>query len=193
MGLSIHYSGSFNPSASMEEMIGEVVEIVKVYHWEHAIFETRFPEGGFDEPYNEKIYGIIFSPPCCEPVFLTFLSNGRMSNDTHLRFFGNSSDEQEQKYLYMLSTKTQYTGIKTHMLIIHLLKYLTNKYLQEFRLTDEGNYWETGDEKLLEATFNRYNDLVNSVADALETFPFKTGETMEEYLSRLISRVNKKR
>jgi hypothetical protein len=193
MGLSIHYSGRFNPSASLQEMVEEVVEIIKVYHWEHAIFETRFPKGGFDEPYNEKIYGIIFSPPSCEPVFLTFLSNGRMSNDTHLRFFGNSSDEKKQKYLYMLSTKTQYAGIKTHMLLIHLLKYLTNKYLQEFRLTDEGNYWETGDEKLLEATFNRYHDLVNSVADALETFPLKTGETMEEYLSRLISRINKKR
>ena len=193
MSISIHYSGSFNPSASLEEMVEEVVEIVKVYQWEHTIYETRFPKGGFDEPYNEKIYGVIFSPPSCEPVFLTFLSNGRMSNDNHLRFFGNSSDEKKQKYLYMLSTKTQYAGIKIHMLIIHLLKYLTNKYLQEFRLTDEGNYWETGDEKLLEATFNRYNDLVNSVAHALDIFPVKTGETMEEYLSRLISLVNKKR
>jgi hypothetical protein len=60
-------------------------------------------------------------------------------------------------------------------------------------LTDEGNYWETGDEKLLEATFKRYNDLVNSVTDALETFPVKTGETMEEYLSRLMAHVNKRR
>jgi hypothetical protein len=193
MGLSIHYSGSFNPSASLEEMVEEVVEIAQVYQWEHTIFETRFPKGGFEEPYNDKIYGIVFFPPSCEPVFLTFLSNGRMSNENHLRFFGNSSDEQEQKYLYLLSTKTQYAGIKTHMLIIHLLKYLTHKYLKDFRLMDEGNYWETGDEKLLEATFNRYDDLVNSVADALETFPLKSGETMEEYLSRLMAYVNKKR
>ena len=193
MGLSIHYAGIFNPSASLEKMIGEVMEIVKVYHWKYLIFETKFPKGGFDDTYNEKIYGIMFSPPSCEPVFLTFLSNGRMSSDSHLRFFGNSSDEKEQKYLYMLSTKTQYAGIKTHMLIIQLLKYLTNKYFQEFHLTDEGNYWETGDEKLLEASFKRYNDLVNSVADALETYPVNNGETMEEYLSRLITRVNKKR
>ena len=70
---------------------------------------------------------------------------------------------------------------------------MTNKYLQEFRLTDEGNYWATGDEKLLEATFNRYDDLVNSVADALETFPVNTGEPMDEYLSRLMTHVNRKR
>ncbi len=30
------------------------------------------------------------------------------------------------------------------------------------------------------ATFNRYHDLVNSVADDLGTLPLKTGETMEE-------------
>ncbi len=193
MGLSIHYSGSFNPSASLQGMIEEVVEIAKVYHWKYSIFETNFPQGEFEDKYDEKIYGVTFSPPSCEPVFLTFLSNGRMSSSAHLEFFGNSSDKKEQQYLYMLSTKTQYGGIKTHMLIIHLLKYLSDKYLQTFRLIDEGQYWETGNEKLLEDTFKRYNDLLNSVADALETFPVKTGETMEEYLSRLIDRVNKKR
>ena len=92
----------------------------------------------------------------------------------------------------MLSTKTQYAGIKIHMLIIHLLKYLSNKYLQTFRLTDEGKYWETGDEKLLEDSFKRYNDLLNSVEYALDTFPMKTGETMEKYLSRLLEYANKK-
>ena len=46
---------------------------------------------------------------------------------------------------------------------------------------------------MLEDTFKRYNDLLNSVSDALDTFPVKTGETLEEYLSRLIDRVNKKR
>jgi hypothetical protein len=193
MGLSIHYSGSFNPSASLEGMIEEVVEIAKVYNWKYTVFETIFPQGEFDDKYDEKIYGITFTPPSCEPVFLTFLSNGRMSSSAHLKFFGNSSDKKKQKYLYMLSTKTQYAGIKTHMLIILLLKYLSNKYVQTFQLTDEGRYWETGDEKLLEDSFKRYNDLLNSVSDALETFPVKTGETMEEYLSRLLDCVNKKR
>jgi hypothetical protein len=93
----------------------------------------------------------------------------------------------------MLSTKTQFCGMKTHMLIIHLLKYLSDKYLLNFHMADEGHYWETGDEKLLEDTFKRYTDILNSVSDAFETFPVKTGETMEEYLSRLFDHVNKKR
>ena len=193
MGLSIYYSGSFNPSASLKDLIEEVVEIANVYQWKYNVFETNFPQGEFDEKYDEKIYGVTFTPPSSETFFLSFLSNGRMSSNTNLKFFGNSSDKENQSYLYMLSTKTQFCGMKTHMLIVHLLKYLSNKYLLTFQLTDDGQYWETGDEKLLEDTFKRYNDLLNSVSDALETFPVKTDETMEEYLSRLLDCVNKKR
>ena len=40
--------------------------------------------------------------------------------------------------------------------------------------------------KLLEASFKRHNDLLNSVTDAPEIFPVNTGETMEEYLTRLL-------
>ena len=192
MGLSIHYSGSFNPSASLQEMIDEVVEIAKVYHWKYTVYETAFPEDGFNKPYNDNIFGVDFTPPSCETVSLSFLSNGQISTQGHLRFFGNSSNEDYQTYLYSVSTKTQYCGIKTHMLIIHLLKYLSNKYLRTFDLKDEGKYWETGDEKLLEDSFKRYNDLLNSVTDALEIFPVNSGETMEEYLTRLIDHVNRK-
>ena len=193
MGLTIYYGGSFNPSASLQQMIEEVVEIAKVYHWKYTIYESNFPEAEFEPIPNEKIYGAIFTPPDCEPVFLTFLSNGRMSSSINLAFFGNSSKKENQQYLYMLSTKTQFAGIKIHMLIIHLLRYLTNKYCQTFSLTDEGRYWETGDVKLLEETFNRYNLLLNSVADVLDIFPMLPGETIEEHLTRLFVRIHKKR
>jgi len=44
MGLSIHYSGSFNPAASLQEMIDEVKAIAKVCKWQYTIYETTFPE-----------------------------------------------------------------------------------------------------------------------------------------------------
>jgi hypothetical protein len=192
MGLSIHYRGSFNSPASLQEMIEEVVKIAKVYHWKYTVFETTFPDDGFNNAYNENIYGVNFTPPSCETVSLIFLSNGKMSSKAHLRFFGYSSVKDDQEYLYTLSTKTQYGGMKTHMFIIHLFKYLSNKYFKTFHLNDEGMYWETSDEKLLEVFFKCYNDLLNSVTDTLETFPHKIGETMEDYLSRLIEYVNRK-
>jgi hypothetical protein len=85
MGLSIHYSGRFNPSASLKEMIEEVTDIARIYRWKYTIYETHFPKAEPDGTYNDKVYGITVSPPECEPVFLSFLSNMRMSSVFHLK------------------------------------------------------------------------------------------------------------
>ena len=37
MGLSIHYSGSFNNSGSLSEMIEEVKDIAEVFKWKYNI------------------------------------------------------------------------------------------------------------------------------------------------------------
>ncbi|MCX6267512.1 MAG: hypothetical protein NTW16_09165 [Bacteroidetes bacterium] len=71
MGLSIHYSGSFNPSASLQGMIEEVVEIAKVYRWKHSVHEINFPKGGFNKKYDEKIYGVTFTPPSAEKYLVS--------------------------------------------------------------------------------------------------------------------------
>ncbi len=193
MGLSIHYRGKFKPGASLAEMIDEVREIAKTYNWHYHVFETSFPEEGFDKDYKDKLYGICFSPPECEPVSLTFLSNGRMCSVMSLTTFGNSLNKDYQKYLYMLSTKTQFAGENVHKLIIHILRYISKKYISNFKLTDEGQYWETGDEKVLEANFKKYTDLLDLVTGTLQNLPMKAGETFEEYFERLIKIVDGKR
>ncbi|MFA5806696.1 MAG: hypothetical protein WC879_18850, partial [Melioribacteraceae bacterium] len=111
----------------------------------------------------------------------------------NLKFFGNSTDEDYKKYLYMLSVKTQFAGSNVHKLIIHLLKYLCKKYFQEFEVIDEGHYWETEDEKLLEETFEKYNDLLDSVGSALENIPMDSAETFEEYFDRILKIIQGRR
>jgi len=193
MGLTIHYNGKFNEKASLSEMIEEVKDIAEIYNWQYITYENQFPTNSFDDDtFNENIYGISFVPPESEPVFLCFLSNGRMSSPDHLKYFGNSADETERKYLYMLSTKTQFAGSGIHKLIINLLKYISKKYFIEFNVMDEGKYWETGDEKLLDETFSRYNNLLDSVCFALENIPLKSKETFEEYFTRILKLIHNK-
>ena len=43
MGLSIHYSGSFNTKASLQAMIEEVKDIAEIYKWRYYVFEDQFP------------------------------------------------------------------------------------------------------------------------------------------------------
>ena len=194
MGLTIHYSGRFNEHASLSEMIEEVKDIAEIYNWQYTVYEEQFPSNKFDnDSYTENIYGINFTPPDCETINLCFLSNGRMSSAPNLKFFGNSTDEDYKKYLYMLSVKTQFAGSNVHKLIIHLLKYLCKKYFQEFEVIDEGHYWETEDEKLLEETFEKYNDLLDSVGSALENIPMDSAETFEEYFDRILKIIQGRR
>ncbi|MFA4853626.1 MAG: hypothetical protein WC599_14010 [Bacteroidales bacterium] len=174
-------------------MIEEVKDIAEIYKWEYTVFEDKFPANSLCKTeYNQNIYGISFTPPNCETISLCFLSNGKMSSPSHLKFFGNSENKEEQQYLYMLSVKTQYAGIEIHKLIIHLLKYLSGKYLQDFTVNDEGEYWETGNEKLLQDIFKRYTDLIESFVSSIENYPIKSGESFEAYFERLLKLIHEK-
>lgn len=191
MGLSFHYSGRFNPEKSLKEMVDEVTDICKTFQWEHHVLNTEFPVKDFYEDYTEDIYGIFFTPPECETVTLTFLSNGRMSCRTNLMHFGNSDNEDYKKYLYMLSVKTQFAGVEIHALLIKMFRHISQKYLLDFYMSDEGYYWETDDLEKLQGQFNRYTTLLDNFCLGLETIPKNESENLEDYLIRLSEYINK--
>ena len=93
----------------------------------------------------------------------------------------------------MVWVKTQFAGIEIHKLIIHLFKYLSNKYFTDFEVIDEGKYWETGDEEKLQEMFHLYNDLLDSFSSALKIYPIEKGETFEAYFGRMMERVQERR
>ncbi|WP_416864326.1 MAG: hypothetical protein ACMVP2_16980 [Imperialibacter sp.] len=193
MGLSIHYSGRIGNRASLPDLIEEVKDIANIYQWKLSVFKEEFPvQGDEGQLVDGELYGVAFSPPNCEPVWLSFLSNGRMSTPVALKFFGEQRDEDEKKYLYQLSTKTQFAGINVHQVIIHLLKYLKEKYLEDFVLLDEGQYWETNDKSVLEANFSRYTLLLDIVEDGLKNLPMNPGESMEAYFERMTKGLKRK-
>ena len=128
MGLSIHYNGRFNKKADLAELIAEVRDIVEILKWDYFIYSEEFPPGETDDQSHDgDLYGIDFTPPGCESVSLCFLSNRRMSDIVHLKLWGDFKNDEEQKYLYMLATKTQYAHVSVHKTIIHLFRHLNNK------------------------------------------------------------------
>lgn len=52
-------------------------------------------------------------------------------------------------------------------------------------MTDEGKYWETGDENLLHEIFMRYTHLLDSFKFAVENVPKNQTESREDYFRRL--------
>lgn len=194
MGLSFHYSGRIANPDSLPELIEEVKEIAKVNQWKYFVFEKQFPTNAMGKTdYTDLLYGICFTPPECETVAISFLSNGRMSSPMLLQNWADSEVPEEKEYLYMISVKTQYAGMDIHRQVIQLFRYLNKKYLADFTLYDEGDYWETNDEEVLKDNFNRYTDLIDGFTFALEHQDQQEGEDLETYLLRMAQQVHDRR
>jgi hypothetical protein len=194
MGLSLHYSGTFRDTASLAKMVSEIEDIVEVYKWEYNIYKEEFANENESEVLNEEnIYGISFTPPECETVFMCFLSNRKMSSPANLKFYSKLRDRAEQEYLYMLSVKTQFAGVEVHKVIIALFRYLKKQdYFENLKIIDEGEYWETGDEKLLQDNFKQNCDLIEDFSFAIENISVKDDEPYEKYLERIAHMISNK-
>lgn len=164
MGLSIHYSGMIKNNALIPQLVEEVQDVCDVLGWPWHL-------------NNETVVGISFTPPECETVGLNFLSNGEIVSKVMLLYNIHPATT--------VSVKTQFAGMEVHMAVIKLLKHLAKQYFSRFELTDEGQYWETGDEELLRKYFRAYNGLMNAVQTTMMDFKAVPGETRRGFVQRL--------
>jgi len=191
MGLSFHFSGRLRKAEDLPALIAEVKDVSNVNGWKYFIFETRFPNDSFENHTSfDEVYGICFSPPKCEPVFFTFLSNGEMVSPDRIELFAYSDDETERSYIYTISVKTQFSGVLSHQILILLIKYMKEKYFENFKLDDESYYWETGDENLMRERFKLYDRLLDNVELSIQTFPIEKDEDVVSYFERLMTQIN---
>ncbi|MEA3450898.1 MAG: hypothetical protein U9Q83_03235 [Bacteroidota bacterium] len=56
-------------------------------------------------------------------------------------------------------------------------------------IIDEGKYWKTRDENLLQDIFKQNVDLLDNFSFAIESIPIKNGESYENYFERLVNRI----
>lgn len=191
MGLSIHYSGRIKDAISLPLLIEEVVDISKVHGWKYHIYETKFPDEILDNQLSfSPVYGINFTPTESETISLAFLSNGTMICPARIRFFADSKSEVERSYIFTNSVKTQYAGVVMHQLIIHILKYLSSKYFEDFQLKDESRYWDTEDENLMREMFKEYDELIDNFSLSIQSFPINEGENLQSYFNRMMTYIN---
>lgn len=184
MGLSIHYSGTIRQHVLIDELVTETADICQSLDWRYHLFDGN---------NTDKLKGICFSPEGCEPVFLTFLPNGRMCSPINLMNKDIYEEHDlDRELLYTTSVKTQYAGPDAHIAVIKLLRYLKEKYFASFELDDEGKYWETMDEKVLLEQFAKYEFLLNAVTAALSEMNAVPGETAASLADRIEKMLDKK-
>lgn len=174
MGLSIHYSGNIKSMEMIDPLIEEVSDISKIMGWEFHVFN------------DEDIKGVSFAPKKSEPVFLTFNPDGKILSAFNIICKDIYDDVTLKKErIFNTSTKTQFAGMDAHIAIIDFLKHLSNKYLKDFTLFDEGNYWETGDKQILSKQFSKYEVALDLFCESLSEMSQIPGENAESLADRL--------
>ena len=174
MGLSIHYSGNILSREMIDPLIEEVSDISKIMGWEFHVFN------------DEDIKGVSFAPKKSEPVFLTFNPDGKILSAFNIICKDIYDDVTLKKeWIFTASTKTQFAGIEAHIAIIDFLKHLSKKYMKDFTLFDEGNYWETGDKQILSKQFSKYEAALDLFCESLSDMSQIPGENAESLAERL--------
>jgi hypothetical protein len=179
MGLSIHYNGYIKNMSLLPQLAEETADICHSLGWKHHAIDKL------------GVKGVSFAPEECEFVFLTFTPEGRLCSPINLMIQEFYDDDPKQAdLLYTANVKTQHAGADAHKALINLFRYLSKKYFTGFELSDEGCYWETNDEAVLQKQFARYNaalDMLTGVLSSMEALPGETPASLAERMARLLN------
>ena len=177
MGLSIHYRGSLTDKRAIYQLMDEVEDIARAMKWKYVILDEDWSQrptanldqadgGGIGIVGKLALKGISFRVhPECEWVYLFFNASCVVSSPVQVAM---SASEGYPAHAQWQSVKTQFAGPDAHVAIIRLFRYLKGKYLHDLEVTDEGEYWETGDYEKLKSQIEKLGLAIEMVGMALE-------------------------
>ena len=193
MGVTIHYRGTMDDRGQIEDLQRELADIAACMGW-----ETHRLDDDWDVPtsatleHGERgakikghlgLKGISLIPPENGEALSFYVdANG------HLRSIMDMIWQSEgQSDIGWCFTKTQFVGPDVHIWIIGLLKYLQKLYFSNLQVSDEGEFWETGNRATLEAKMSLINEKINELQTNLATGSFGdlTGLTAEQIATRI--------
>lgn len=136
MGITVHFEGRLRDDASLAAAIQVATDYARAKGWRVEPLEAEevtLERVRDEEPwtYVGPVQGVVLYPhEDCEPVRLEF-----------------------DRELYVQDyTKTQFAGPQVHAAVIDLLRRLEPLF-RTLQVTDEAEFWESGDEAALEANF----------------------------------------
>jgi len=170
MGITIHYRGKIKDMGLLPSLIDDCQDFAQTMDWKYQRIEDK------------KFKGIILNiHPECEDFHLTFDEDGKL---TYVF-------DHYDSYLFV---KTQFSGVKTHITIIKLLKFLKSRYIPDLEVKDEGEYWHSKDPNKLSQKMSFLQSKINQVEATIKNVEFteeqrrdvlKLAERIEEVLRGL--------
>ncbi len=192
MGMTIHYGGQIKSTDLIDELCDEVEDICKTMGWTYHHMEICEDISGdiahlleLDNETQLKVRGIHFQlQEKSESVMYFFDQKGRLFSNYGLMFL---DELKSQLPVFTSFTKTQSLGAQKHIALVKLMKYFADKYFSTFKVTDESDYWETGDEQLciekfeaLQVAIDLFKGIIEKNIDQLEN------KTPDEIVSKIV-------
>jgi len=146
MGVTIHFKGQLKSSNDYDVVIKISKDFAQSNHMDYLIFEEtdkilQRVKDEKDWDYQGLTRGIRIQPDNnTDPLWIEF----------------------DEEYYIQEYCKTQFVDINVHIKIIELLR-LIEPYFADLVVTDEGEYWDTTDEKILQENFDT---CFNAIEDA---------------------------
>jgi hypothetical protein len=174
MGVTIHYKGKLNSANDIDSFCEEMEDISRSMDWKYSAFD-------FNEKDREPLKGLIIGPhEKSEPLPFMIDKNGFLRNPFMLEF-----SKGDDEFTWFNHIKTQFAPIENHIAVIKLLKYLQKKYISNLDVYDEGDYWQTGDEKILKGKIDFLNGAINQLAKVLDSIEFDKDSSPESIADKI--------
>ncbi len=201
MRLSFSYSGRLLDAKTLPQFVHEVEDICNTLGWECTIYKSAFPDHQFVNPANDQAYGLTFKPKGCDSVSLVFDSEGRIYNYFFKDMIqkhqsgevkvitvklnlddDNSKPEISEelkpidinKMVYQVSVNLQDEDTELYINVLELIRYLSEKYLTDFELNDDCEYWTTRNPEKLTGKLKEINMFMDTFKDFLSTENFNS-------------------
>jgi hypothetical protein len=184
MGLTIHYSGRIRNFFTISSLVDEVEDVCKTLQWDYQLWANNIADTDINlvsaQFTPSHLNGISLNIKNCVPIFLTFLPDGRLCSPLDLM---DQEIYPDESISYTISSKTQFAGFESHLTLMKIFYYLRTRYFVDLKIIDEGMYWETKDEKVLQRQFERYDlamEIIEAALQDIKIFPGETAQSLSE-------------
>jgi hypothetical protein len=180
MGVSIHYRGRLNDVGQLAKLCEELTDIAAAMGWESTRLDDhweqpadarlRITSAGASIDGHLGLKGILIMPEA-EAESLCFLFD-REGNLRSLMDMVSILDGTLDPKEAWVSVKTQFASPQVHMWIVGLLKYFKKRYIADLQVSDEGEYWESGDARVLQEKMDLIGEKLEHISRELSSARF---------------------
>ena len=212
------YSGKLKSAEELQALVIEVEDICDTLNWPVEQYNITFPGHTFSDESSDEIFGIFFTPPQSEPVFLTFDLSGKIINP-FLRKVLHESENTEMKVItvkvnlddenmepvisegdnevditqvvYRIGVSMEVHDPTSCIQIMELIRYLSDKYLADFTMSDDAGYWNSKNPVLLAKRMKSSKNILDKIQAKLEGRSFSDPEDFLKFIRLLGSYIQK--